>query len=230
MVKCYYDLHIHTGLSPCADKDMSPNNIVNMALLKGLDIIAITDHNSIKNVKVVLEIAEATSIIVIPGIEVETLEGIHVLCYFRKLSDLERFAEEVDKALPNILNKEEIFGEQFIYNENDYVVNKEMKMLSSSTSLNINEVVNLVHIYKGLVIPAHIDRYSNSIITVLGFIPPDLPIDGVEISKQANSHINLEYKVICNSDAHFLGNINERINYLELKDKSVTAFFDYFGD
>lgn len=230
MVKCYYDLHIHTGLSPCADKDMSPNNIVNMAVIKGLDIIAITDHNSAKNVKPILKVATNTSLVVIPGIEVETKEGIHLLCYFRSLEDLNRFTEIIDQNLPDVFIKEEIFGAQLIYDENDEVIDKVVKMLSNSTLLSMNEVIDLVHKLEGIVIPSHIDRYANSIITVLGFIPPDLLIDGVEISKMGNTTNNLNYKVICNSDAHYLGAINERINFVELENKSIDAFFKYFGD
>ena len=43
----YYDFHIHSALSPCGDADMTPNNIVGMASIKGLDAIAVSDHNTV---------------------------------------------------------------------------------------------------------------------------------------------------------------------------------------
>ena len=119
-MKYYYDLHIHSALSPCGDEDMTPNNIVNMSLLNGLDIIALSDHNTCKNVRAVSEVARRAGILFIPAMELETAEEIHVLCLFPSVDAAELFEREiVSPALPDIANNESIFGRQQILDEND---------------------------------------------------------------------------------------------------------------
>lgn len=233
MIKCFYDLHIHSALSPCASNDMTPNNIINMAILKGLDIIAVTDHNSAKNIGAILKVAKAKNIIVIPGIEVETYEGIHMLCLFRNLEDINIFDKLIYRNLPKVRNNENVFGEQIIFNEDDTYKCEEMQMLLNATCLKLNEVIKLVHLLNGLIFCAHIDRLKNSIITVLGFIPENLAVDGVEIISNNNQNIYdkqfKKYRIIQNSDAHYLGNIYEKMNNIYLQEKSINGFFDYFG-
>lgn len=230
MKKLYYDLHIHSALSPCSDNDMSPNNIINMALIKGLDIISITDHNSAKNVEVAFNLAKKKGLLLIPGIEVESKEGIHLLCYFKTISLLKAFSEIIYYHLPNIKNENDKWGKQLIFNECDDIIGKEEKLLITSVDLSMNKIIELVLIYQGIVFPAHINRYANSLITVLGFIPDDLKIAGIEIIGDIENEAYQKYQVIRNSDAHFLGDINEQVNSLTLVDKTVAAFFSYFGD
>ncbi|HEY8364087.1 MAG TPA: PHP domain-containing protein [Haloplasmataceae bacterium] len=230
MIECFYDLHIHTGLSPCCEDDMSPNNIVNMAIIKGLDIIAITDHNSALNVEVTIEVAKNTNLLVIPGIEVESFEGIHLLCYFKTVSELMQFAKIVDDYLPNIKNDETLWGKQLIFNEDDEIIAIKDKALLNSVNLKIDEIINLTREKGGIVIPAHVNRFNNSILTILGFIPKDLPIAGIEVANNEELKDLNYYRIIRNSDAHFLGHISERINKIILPEKSLNAFFDYFGD
>ena len=69
-----YDLHIHSCLSSCGDDDMTPGNIVGMAAIKGLDVIAVTDHNSCRNCPAVLKLAEQYGVLAIPGMELTTAE------------------------------------------------------------------------------------------------------------------------------------------------------------
>ncbi len=232
MIRCFYDLHIHSALSPCASNEMTPNNIINMALLKKLDIIAVTDHNSAKNIGAMLKVAKNKNIIVIPGIEVETYEGIHMLCLFRSLMDVNIFDKIVYRNLPKARNNENVFGEQIILDEDDKLCCKEMKMLLSSTNIKFNELLKLVHLANGLIFCAHIERPKNSIINILGFIPENSNIDGVEIIKSNNQFIkdkiNSRYRIIHNSDAHYLGDICENINEIYLREKSISSFFDYF--
>lgn len=229
MKRFYYDLHIHSALSPCSDNDMSPNNIVNMSLLKGLDIIAITDHNSAKNVEVTINIAKKSKLLVIPGIEVETLEGIHLLCYFRNLSLLKQFDNYIYNNLPDLINVDDKWGKQLIFNEDDEVIGKENKLLISSVNLSMDDIIDTVHSYKGIVFPAHVNRYANSINTVLGFIPENLKIAGIELTGTNKENDYQKYHIIKNSDAHYLGDINEKINSLVLREKTITDFFAYFG-
>jgi hypothetical protein len=229
MVNCFYDLHIHTALSPCSSDDMTPNNIVNMSLLKGLDIIGITDHNSAKNVASVMKCAEKTTLIVIPGIEVETFEGIHLLCYFKTIKNVYAFDKIIYDNLPEINNNEDFYGRQLIIAEDDRIIAKEKKALLNSTSLKIDKVIQLAHKYQGIVIPAHIDRRANGIISILGFIPPNLAIEGIEIQATNSQNNYRQYRVFQNSDAHYLGDICEKVNKICLSAKNCTAFFKYFG-
>jgi 3',5'-nucleoside bisphosphate phosphatase len=227
-MKIFYDLHIHTGLSPCADNDMTPSNIVNMALLKGLDVISITDHNRGLNVKPVMEVAKETGLIVIPGIEVETKEGIHVVCYFEIYDAFMRFESKIYEALPTIQNRIDLVGEQCIYNVEDEVIGIEERMLSLSSQLSLNQVIALCHEMGGLISLAHINRESNSILTILGFIPPDLKVDAIEWHPKIK-HKKIEnyaFPILYNSDAHCLGALSESDYVLEVKEKSIQAVFD----
>lgn len=224
-----YDLHIHSSLSPCADNDMTPNNIVNMSILKGLDVIAITDHNSCANVQAVLNCAINTALLVIPGMEIETAEEIHVVCLF---PDTQRAAEMqtlVYSRLPNIKNKVNIFGEQLILDESDELICNEDRLLLTATSITINEVFEVVnHKLKGLAIPAHINRQANSILSSFGVIPEDIDIQCVEISDKSaeeivvstDSKINNMNKVY-SSDAHHLWDIHERQNFLDVESLTI---------
>ena len=106
----YYDFHIHSCLSPCGDNDMTPNNIVNMAALLGLNAIAVSDHNAVGNVRACMEVAKEVGITVLPGMEVETEEEVHILTLYPTIEAAENAALEVHKKLPTIKNRPEIFG------------------------------------------------------------------------------------------------------------------------
>lgn len=224
----YYDFHIHSALSPCGDNDMTPNNIVNMAAISGLDVIAISDHNSIKNVKAAMEVGKGCGVTVIPGMEVETAEEVHILTLYPSLEAAEYAAEEIYKALPDIKNRPDIFGEQRIMDSEDCIVGYEEKLLISPTNLSIDKLFDLVLSAKGIFIPAHVDRHSYSVLTNLGFIPDDLDIKHIEISKgvlDIESYLNnrpdlKRYKIFRNSDAHYLENISQRESYIDVEDIS----------
>lgn len=224
-----YDLHIHSSLSPCADNDMTPNNIVNMSILKGLDVIAVTDHNSCKNVRACMDCAQNTPLLLIPGMEVETAEEIHVICLFKDIEAATEMQNQVYSRLPGLKNREDIFGEQLVLDAQDEVAAKEDRLLLTSTSMTINEVFELVNgKLGGLAIPAHIDRQANSVLAVLGAIPGDIDIRCVEISSSniervlVNKYPELKnINKVYSSDAHYLGNINEPKNYIEAD--SLTA-------
>ena len=228
----YYDFHIHSALSPCADADMTPNNIVNMAALSGLDAIAVTDHNSVKNVRACVLAAEACGITVVPGMEVETAEEVYILTLYPTIDAAEYAADKVYRALPDIKNRPDIFGEQAIMNAADEIVGYEEKLLISATTLSIDALFAIVAECGGLFVPAHVDRHSYSVLTNLGFIPDDLDIRHIEISKGTNdvaAYLDSRpelggYRIFRNSDAHYLENISQRDSFLELDDA-----FDIFG-
>lgn len=222
-MKYAVDLHIHSALSPCADKDMTPNNIVNMAILKGLDVIALTDHNSTGNLKAVSICARNHGLVFIPGMELESSEEVHLICLLPDLKSALELNQKAYQALPAIQNRIDIFGHQFYMDENDQITGEEDRLLINATTLTTDEIFALVRGLGGAVIPAHVDRPSNSMITNLGWIPDELGVKYLEISKNcdrfdyraANPQLD-RYKLIKSSDSHNLGDILERENLVEI--------------
>ena len=142
-----YDLHIHSCLSPCADDDMTPNNIAGMAALKGLQIVALTDHNSCKNCPAFFEACKKQGIIAVAGMELSTAEDVHIVCLFERLEDAMAFDEEIHGHLMNIENRPEIFGNQLILDGDDNTVGTESKLLISATDLWMGDAVELAKKY-----------------------------------------------------------------------------------
>ena len=204
-----YDFHIHTALSSCALEEMSPNNIVNMALLNELDVIAITDHNSCGNVQSVITVAQKLGLLVIPGMEVETREEIHVVCLFETVEASKLMQNYVYDSLPKKKNKPSILGRQLLFDAEDNIIAEEERLLSFATTITLEQLIQKTKDLGGVAIPAHIDRPSYSLISNLGFIPPNLPIHCLEISQYAeyNKYIEKykEHIILQSSDAHELG-------------------------
>lgn len=223
-----YDFHIHSALSPCGDMDMTPNNIVNMAKLLGLDAVAVTDHNSIGNAESAMKVGGRVGQCVIPGMEVETAEAVHVLTLYPSIDRAKPVADAVYSALPDIKNKPELFGKQAFMDEYDNIVGYEDRLLLSSTTITLGELLYMVKDAGGLFIPAHVDRHSYSILTNLGFIPEDLNVDIIEMSKNVadideylNNRPDLRgNRILRNSDAHYLEDISEPVNFLNIKNPS----------
>ncbi|HWT26746.1 MAG TPA: PHP domain-containing protein [Mobilitalea sp.] len=228
MRKLSYDLHIHSCLSPCGDEDMTPANIVGMAKLKKLDVIALTDHNSSKNCPAFLKLAEQYEILAIPGMELCTSEEVHVLCLFAKLEDALAFDEYVYSKLMKIPNKEDIFGKQEIYDEEDRIIGTEPNLLINAADISFDSLENLMKSYHGIYIPAHIDKSSNSLISNLGFVPPDSKFQCAEVKelgswdmlKNSNPYLS-RCNIITNSDAHSLGLINEPEHFISVEGSNL---------
>lgn len=143
-MKCYYDFHIHSGLSPCAEDEMSPGNVVNMALLKGLNAIALTDHNSIGNLRAFMEAGQTAGLLVVPGMELQTREEVHLLCLFQSLDDAQAFSDRIEAQRMRIPNKPERFGNQVLYNSQDEPVGEYPWSLLSSIDIGLEDAVSLV--------------------------------------------------------------------------------------
>ncbi|MBQ4245162.1 MAG: PHP domain-containing protein, partial [Clostridia bacterium] len=171
MSRYYYDFHIHSCLSPCGDSDMTPNNIAGMAKLNGLQIVALTDHNSVLNVPAFFEAAKRYSIIPVAGMELTTAEDIHLVCLFETVGQAMEFGEAVGKRRTLIRNRVEIFGEQLILDGNDEVTGTEEFLLPNATSITVDESVQFVESCGGVCYPAHVDREANGIIATLGTFP-----------------------------------------------------------
>lgn len=215
-MKLFYDFHLHSALSPCGDNDMTPNNIVNMARLLGLNAIALTDHNSCKNCRAAINVGENTGITVIPGMELCTAEEVHVVCLFPDICAAEEFSDYVHSSLPPIKNKPGVFGEQLVLDENDEPTGTEELLLVTASAIGINKVPSLVNGYGGVCFPAHIDRSSYSIISNLGTIDEDLGFSYAEIFDTAKTAALKEQFPFLNkiplfssSDAHYLENMRE---------------------
>lgn len=218
MLKPYVaDMHIHTVLSACAEVEMIPPLIVERALELGLSLIAITDHNSAENVAAVIKAAEGTNLTVLPGMEVETREEVHLLCLFDTLEQVLTMQGRVYNHLPRLKNKDDVFGPQFVVDATGEFLAYNDRLLLTATSLSVEGVVERVKDLGGICIPAHVDRPSYSLLANLGFIPQDLNLPALEISPYAKLTELLkrfpeiaDYPLIVNGDAHRLSEINAR--------------------
>ena len=228
MKRYYYDLHIHSCLSPCADDDNTPNNIAGMAMISQLDIVALTDHNTCKNCPAFFEACERYSITAIAGMELTTAEDIHVVCLFEQLSDALRFDEYVGVRRMKIKNREEIFGNQHIMNSADEIIGKDEFLLSAATDIPLEEVPALVKDFGGICYPAHIDRDANGIINILGTIPDTPVFDFYEVRDKESIEIYGEkYNIpkdcfLVDSDAHFLEGLRDKEFCISLPDAEST--------
>ncbi|MFO7601935.1 MAG: PHP domain-containing protein [Candidatus Desulfacyla sp.] len=211
------DLHIHTCLSPCATLDMTPRKIVAQAQRKRLDIIAVTDHNSAENSGAVMAAARGTGLTVIPGMEITTSEEVHVVALFEDLgAALAMQALVYDRLQPGE-NDEDLFGMQVVANEFDEVEGMNTRLLIGAARMDLDQVVDRIHQLKGLAVAAHIDREAFSVLGQLGFIPKDLDLDALEISRRmtlkqariAFSHLE-RFPFVTSSDAHDLEDMGTR--------------------
>lgn len=232
-MRYYYDMHLHSCLSPCGDRDMTPYNLVNMAALNELDIIALTDHNSSKNCPAALEVAKRVGITLICGMELCTDEEIHVVCLFPSLEKAMEFDEYVNSKLLPVKNKPEVFGEQLILNEQDEVVGHEETLLITAANISVENVVSLTEKLGGAAYPAHIDKSSYSILSSLGSIPAECDFKAAEISARGDvaslrekHEILRSVPLILSSDAHYLEDINPRRAWLELSEPSAEAVIE----
>ncbi len=228
-MKYYYDLHIHSCLSPCGDDDSTPYNIAGMGVVNGLNIMALTDHNSCKNCPAFYTAAKRQGIIPIAGMELTTSEDIHVVCLFESLEAAMSFSETVEKRRILVPNRVDIFGSQLVYDAEDTVLEAEPNLLSNATTISVDEAPQLVNSYGGICYPAHIDRSANGIISTLGTFPP---LKGVTCAEFHNKELIGEYtekyglqgltKVV-SSDAHYLWDISEKENYFDIDDEPYSS-------
>lgn len=228
MNKYYYDLHVHSCLSPCGDDDNTPNNLAGMAAVCGLQIMALTDHNTCKNCPAFFAAAKKNGIIAVAGMELTTAEDVHIICLFEELSDAMRFSDEIEARRIKIENRKDIFGNQFIMDENDEVIGVEENLLSNATTITVDEAPDLVSGYGGICYPAHIDREANGIVATLGVFPefPYFPCaefhDSDRILQYCEKFPIISDKPhVVSSDAHYLWDISGRLNKFELEGGSA---------
>lgn len=232
-MELYYDLHIHSCLSPCGDNDMTPANIVGMAAVKGLDVIAVTDHNSCKNCEAAMAAGEEYGVLVVPGMEICTAEEVHAVCLFPDLSRAMEFDRLVHDQLPPVKNRPDIFGDQQIYGCDDRICGEEPWLLINACQISFDGLWELVRGLDGVMFPAHIDKSSNSLIGNLGMIPPDSQFLTAEVKDLTKLHgLRREHpyleqcRIISDSDAHYLGDIHEPELTIPVRERSIQGVID----
>ena len=216
------DLHIHSCLSPCADNDMTPANIAGMAHVAGVQLISVCDHNSAENLPAVKKSCDEYGVFLLPGIEANTAEEIHVLCYFPTVETALDMSNLLYEKLPPVPCKEEIYGEQIMMNERDEETGRAEKLLINATALTLDETVKETKARGGVCVPAHIDRDSYSVISALGLMPEQPFFETVEFTNIANrdkfiynKHITEETEILLSSDAHYLQDIAREEHILD---------------
>lgn len=203
------DLHVHTVLSPCAGVEMIPPLVVQTALEHGIRVIAITDHNATANIAAVMEAARGTDLFVLPGMELQTKEEVHLLCLFDTLEQAAEWQKKVDSCLPDIPNNIEFFGEQFVVDASGGFLRREERLLINSVEIGLDEAVEQVKVLGGLAIPAHVNRKANGLIEVLGLVPPGF--EALEISRHLTPAEAVQkypqlrgYSLLQGGDVHYL--------------------------
>ena len=230
MSKYFYDLHMHSCLSPCADDDMTPATIAGMATLAGLQVVALTDHNTTKNCPAFFEACKAYGLVPIAGMELTTAEDIHVVCLFETLQAAMDFDEALQPYRIRIPNRPKIFGNQNIVDVDDNITGIEEDLLINATTLPVQEAVEFARSYGASVHPAHIDREGNGIIAILGDLPEDIHFSTVEFhDREKEEEYRRQYpslqgkRAIFCSDSHYLENIPDAANQIEIPDEPYSS-------
>ena len=233
MIPISYDMHIHSCLSPCGDDDMTPGNILGMASLLGLEAVALTDHNTSKNCPAFLHLAKQFDLIAIPGMELTTAEEVHVLCYFRTLEDALAFDRYVEERILPIPNNPQYFGNQILIGKDDEPCGTFDTLLISATSVSFDQAYDLVKEFHGIMVPAHLDKSSTSLLSNLGMIPKGSKFRIAELKHPENYgqlkvlHPYLEKcHILSSSDAHRLDALCEPRNYIHAEERSIEGIFD----
>ena len=229
MENLFSDLHIHSCLSPCGSDDMTPSNICGMAMLKGLGMIAVTDHNTARNLPAVKACADAYGLLLIPGMEITTREEVHLLGYFPSVDAALDYSEFLRGHLPPKKNKPSFFGNQRVMDEDDNIVAEEDALLIGAVDLSLEALVKDIRAAGGVPVPAHINRGSNGLLVNLGFVPEDLDLTAVEVWRGLPcAHTPQQGRVVLHSsDAHYLGDILEAEVSVGLEAPTAEAFLRY---
>ncbi|HOV28817.1 MAG TPA: PHP domain-containing protein [Synergistales bacterium] len=211
------DLHIHTVLSPCGGLDMGAPEIVARALKCGLEVVAVTDHNTCRNAAAVMKAARGKQLVVFPGLEVQSSEDIHAVVLFGTLEEALDFEAWLWEGFPKVLNRPELFGEQILIDEENRILAEEPILLVQGARRSIDEIVTEARSRNGVVFLSHVDREAFSYPAVLGPIPVDYPVDALELTCYATEKTVENCRKACpsfplirNSDAHTLAQIEPR--------------------
>ncbi len=202
------DLHFHSHYS---DGHNSIETIARKAQELGIGI-AVTDHNEIRGA---VEIAEYRNILSIPGIEMTSSEGTHILIYFYHLDQLETFYN--DHVIPNMGND-----------------------IMSSTALRMEEIIKRARKFKTVIIFPHpycgvYTGIQNSYFSEERRERIFSMIDGVEVINSENMKIsnlrsallgfNLNKGITGGSDGHRVTQMGRVVTYARCR-RNHKAFLD----
>ena len=234
-MKLFHDLHLHSCLSPCAQDDMTPANLAGMCALAGLDVVALTDHNSVGNCAPFLRAAQNYGLLAIPGMELTTAEEIHMICLFPGLEAATAFGQVVYQALPPTPNDKAIFGPQLYMDEADGLLGEEHRLLAGATSIPVSAVAHLVARYGGVAYPAHVDRPSFSLLSQLGLWDPGLGFPLAELSRACPTHFLASrpdltgVPTLTASDAHALDQVADASSAMDLPRREIRAVLTWLA-
>jgi len=219
------DLHVHTALSPCAEPTMTPHRILAMASRRGLDIVAVCDHNTAGNVAAVWNAARSgSSPLVVPGIEITTREEVHVLGLFAEPVAAAAVGETVLSTLPECVRGDPV--DQTLFDAEDRSIGAESHPLAAASSLSLSAAVALIHDHGGLAVAAHVDRRAFGVLGQLGLLPEEPRFDAAELSAagwkrgRAGEYGRLGLTLVCSSDGHFPEDIGSGRTMLWLAEPS----------
>jgi 3',5'-nucleoside bisphosphate phosphatase len=232
-MKIAADLHIHSTLSPCSSLEMSPAAIIRRAKELNLDVIAVTDHNSVENCSSAARLGEENGVQVFFGMEAQTREDVHILCLFQNRRQAERFNERIYALLPDVKNDPDFFGDQVVVDEHDNIIRHEEKLLLNALNVSVPELLELVRRYQGFAIPAHVESAPFGLLVNLGLVPGELDGSLLEISYASRAETVLKlypdlanFHLISNSDAHFLKDIGRACTIFHATDSSLPALIE----
>lgn len=216
--------HNHTVLSPCADITMTSKIYKNLLIKNNINWIAITDHNSTRNIKPFVNYFKNTDIKIIPGIEVQSIEEIHIIILFKDILDSEKFGNFIEDSLVIKKYDPEKFGYQICVNdEGDFEFILETPYLGSSSKYSIDKIVKKAKENETIVFPAHIFR-AFGLITQLGLPPKDINFDAVEVKRKEEIVLanKLGYdKFIFGNDSH----TSDELNYFSCQVEAESRSF-----
>lgn len=232
-VRC--DLHIHSCLSPCGGGEMTPRNITGLSALLGLELIALTDHNTCGNCRAAMAAGADQGLPVVPGMELTVREEAHILCFFPDIDRAERFSAHVYGRLPPIPNDPAIFGPQQYRDGEDRLLGEEPRLLLAAADIGAYEVQALCRDFGGVAVPAHLNKSSYSILSALGYADPAMGFPVCEVTASCRAELLVSehpelagVAFIKNSDAHYLEQLGAAGQVLELEEPGAPALVAYF--
>ncbi len=227
-----FDLHMHSCLSPCGDGDMTPANLAAMCHLAGLQVAALTDHNTAGNCAAFCQAAARSGVLAVPGMELCTREEVHVICRVPALEQAEAFSRYIEVLLPDTPNDPRMFGPQVRMDSEDGILGEEERMLAGAADVGLYQVPELVSSFGGIAYPAHIDRPSNSLLSQLGLWDREMSFPLAEVSMRCPADLferpdlrGVRHITAC--DAHYLDQIPDAHQYLEVPEATARAVLDW---
>ncbi len=211
---------------------MTPANVAAMCALAGLQVVALTDHNSTGNCAAFARAAARHGLLAIPGMELCTREEVHVVCLFSDLEQADSFSAHVRGLLPGVKNDPAIFGTQRRMDDGDAVLGEETALLAGAADIGVYEVPELVAAFGGVAYPAHIDRQANSLLSQMGIWDPELDFPLAEVSLHCPEGLFdrrdlRRLRHITGCDAHYLHQIPDAFQYMEVPEQTVDAVLDW---